>query len=279
MDPERPKTKMTPIAATVAIVGIVGAVGLWARGAPAEVPLKIEPATSVGSKAPATSTPARLLVQIAGAVRKPGVYPLERDTRVGEAIRQAGGPTATAAVERLNLAAPLHDGEKLTVPEQSVGWGGSVETASEGGNGPIGNPELLAPMPVVVQTSGPIGGRTPRKSRARRKSVRESGGARPKAVASASKSVGSGERPYVAPPRAMPDSDARELMPDSISINSDPPEVLAKLPGINLALAREIVAERERRGGFRTFEELLDVRGIGPAKFEKIEPYLNLAVR
>lgn len=40
--------------------------------------------------------------------------------------------------------------------------------------------------------------------------------------------------------------------------------------GVGAVTARAIVELRKARGGFRTFDELLDVRGIGPAKLKKI---------
>ena len=55
-------------------------------------------------------------VHVAGSVRTPGVYELESDARVHEAIDQAGGITGDADVDTLNLAAPLADGSRIYVP-------------------------------------------------------------------------------------------------------------------------------------------------------------------
>jgi competence protein ComEA len=43
-----------------------------------------------------------------------------------------------------------------------------------------------------------------------------------------------------------------------------------ELPGVGPATAKAIVAERTRRGRFRSIQDLLDVRGIGPAKLEQL---------
>ncbi|MEW6516394.1 MAG: helix-hairpin-helix domain-containing protein [candidate division FCPU426 bacterium] len=48
----------------------------------------------------------------------------------------------------------------------------------------------------------------------------------------------------------------------------------ASLPGIGPALAGRIVALRARRRGFRSPEDLLDVKGLGPAKLERLRPWL-----
>ena len=50
---------------------------------------------------------------------------------------------------------------------------------------------------------------------------------------------------------------------------------LAVLPGIGQKLAQAIVAYREQTGPFEQVEDLLEVRGIGPAKLAKLQPYLT----
>jgi competence protein ComEA len=63
-----------------------------------------------------TESPTHFVVHIGGAVNKPGVLRVPPDTRVIEAIEQAGGALPEADLDRLNLAAKMLDGEKLTVP-------------------------------------------------------------------------------------------------------------------------------------------------------------------
>jgi competence protein ComEA len=64
--------------------------------------------------------PAELLVHVAGAVRKPGVYRIAGDGRVIQAIRLAGGPTPVADLGLVNLAAPLQDGQQVLVPRRAA---------------------------------------------------------------------------------------------------------------------------------------------------------------
>jgi competence protein ComEA len=61
-------------------------------------------------------TPMPLRVHVAGAVQQPGVYSLAPGSIVEDAIRAAGGAAAGADIHRVNLAAPLLDGEKVSVP-------------------------------------------------------------------------------------------------------------------------------------------------------------------
>ena len=64
--------------------------------------------------------------------------------------------------------------------------------------------------------------------------------------------------------------------PSRVSLNRSEAEELERLPGVGPALARRIVELRTTRGGFRSPEELLDVRGIGPATLERLRPLVRL---
>jgi competence protein ComEA len=57
-----------------------------------------------------------IAVHVAGNVLKPGVYDLPSDARVVDAIRLAGGATAIADLNAINLANPLNDGQQVYVP-------------------------------------------------------------------------------------------------------------------------------------------------------------------
>lgn len=73
--------------------------------------------------------PAGLLVDVAGAVARPGLYRVPRGDRVYDAIAAAGGLTADADPTRLpNLAGRLADGEQIKVPFVKGAAGGTVIT-------------------------------------------------------------------------------------------------------------------------------------------------------
>ena len=59
---------------------------------------------------------ATVFVYVCGAVETPGVYELQADARVFEAIRAAGGVTAEAAPDMVNQAEVITDGEQIYVP-------------------------------------------------------------------------------------------------------------------------------------------------------------------
>jgi competence protein ComEA len=63
-----------------------------------------------------TSSASEIQVYVAGAVNRPGVYYLNDGDRWIDAVEAAGGPTADADVEAINLARRLHDEDQVLVP-------------------------------------------------------------------------------------------------------------------------------------------------------------------
>jgi len=70
---------------------------------------------------------------VAGAVSNPDVYRLPAGSRVNDAIQRAGGPTARAEVEGLNLAARLTDGQQILMPVRANGPGAAAVGSSTAG--------------------------------------------------------------------------------------------------------------------------------------------------
>jgi competence protein ComEA len=68
-----------------------------------------------------------------------------------------------------------------------------------------------------------------------------------------------------------------EQSPQKIDINQAEPWLLEALPGIGEVTAQAIVDYRKEHGRFRTIEDLLKVRGIGKATFEKIKDYITVS--
>ncbi len=145
--------------------------------------------------------PDAVVVHVAGAVAQPGVYRLVGDARVADALDAAGGPSADADLDALNLAARLADAERVYVPRRG-------ET----------------PPPVA---GGSAGG----------------GGA---------------------------------AAPSVVDLNTATAAQLEDLPGVGPATAEAIVAYRNEKGRFRTVDELLEVRGIGPSKLAAIRPKVRV---
>jgi len=61
-----------------------------------------------------------------------------------------------------------------------------------------------------------------------------------------------------------------------VNLNTATQPDLEALPGIGPALAAAILAEREQRGGFRSIQELRDVRGIGEKRFAALADLVSV---
>ncbi|MBU0560786.1 MAG: helix-hairpin-helix domain-containing protein [Bacteroidetes bacterium] len=69
-------------------------------------------------------------------------------------------------------------------------------------------------------------------------------------------------------------ADISSLIEKSINMNSAGIEEFTSLPGIGLSTAEKIIELRNKKGRFIKITDLLDVKGIGKSKFERIEKYL-----
>ena len=106
---------------------------------PTSAPVARQPATTTTAAAPAASVRleradgGQVVVHVAGAVRRPGLYRLPAGARVDDALRRAGGPARRADLTAVNLAAKLEDGRQILVPLRApaVAVGGG-EAARDG---------------------------------------------------------------------------------------------------------------------------------------------------
>lgn len=72
-----------------------------------------------------------IMVHVAGAVQKPGVYTLEQGQRVEDAL-QLAGITEDADIDALNRAAVLTDGQKIVVPSKTEVQSQQTQAADDG---------------------------------------------------------------------------------------------------------------------------------------------------
>lgn len=136
------------------VAATVAGAGLWyVRSLPRPVEIAAPPGAAspiVSGVVPpstvsASPSPATIIVDVAGWVRRPGVYEFTAGDRVIDAVNRAGGPRKGADLTALNLAAPLADGTQIVVPKPggtAPGGMGSSGTGT-GSTGSTGGATLV----------------------------------------------------------------------------------------------------------------------------------------
>jgi len=146
----------------VVVLALLAGVGLWYTRS---LPRPVDVATTAGSAVPevqasfgaspgaapavavasgsvtasaSVSAAPTLIVDVAGAVRKPGVFEFQPGDRVIDAVERAGGALEKADLTLLNLAAPLTDGQQILVPKK-----GETPSGVPVGGGVSGGPTAL----------------------------------------------------------------------------------------------------------------------------------------
>lgn len=170
---------------------------------------------------PDSNSNRKVVFQVAGCVKAPGVYTLPYGSRVYEAIKAAGGAKDNADTQSLNLAAKIEDASKIVVPEVGQSSASSMGMSSAAG----------VAMAALGKSSG-------------------------------SKSGGSDKL-------SQPGQGV-------VHINSASAEELQRLPGVGPATAQKIIDFRNQSGGFKSAEQMLDIKGIGPKKWEQMRPFVAL---
>jgi competence protein ComEA len=142
--PDTPRHMLALWALGLVVVAVLG-VRYLGRGSEPRA-TRSPPAIQVGDTAGGGSS--RVIVHVAGAVRRPGVYRLPARSRVVDAVRRAGGARGRADLSALNLAAKLEDGRQVLVPLRAPA--GAVAPSGAAG------PAAVAPAaPVDLNTATP----------------------------------------------------------------------------------------------------------------------------
>ena len=125
---------------------------------PAGGPAPPAGAASPGGAAPPGGTGPTLTVQVAGEVRRPGVYQLPPGARAYEAVERAGGLTSRADQAGVNLVVKLSDGQQVIVPRRgAAGVASPSGTASPEGSGSPTKVSLGSATPEQLDAIDGIG--------------------------------------------------------------------------------------------------------------------------
>jgi len=184
-------------------------------------------------------------VQIAGQVKHPGVYQVPFNSRVFQAISKAGGLLPDAETENINLADWVKDGGQIIVPAKSTFTTPPKETTQTDSAAETAS---LGLDPATIET--------------------------PPAESTFSQKIPN------APPKTAtakaPKSSSKEPPKSPIDLNRATSEDLQQLPGVGPAMADRILQYRKENQGFTSVDDLNNVRGIGPKKFEKMKPFVMI---
>jgi competence protein ComEA len=128
--------------AALAIVAVLAAAHFLLPPAPAPSASRAPAARARGAPGVRPAAPAQVVVDVVGAVRRPGLYRLAQHARIADAIARAGGLTRRADSAAVNLAAPLADGQQVVVPIHAasgagVGSAAASSTAGAAAMGPV----------------------------------------------------------------------------------------------------------------------------------------------
>jgi len=187
--------------------------------------------------------PAALMVSVCGAVTAPAVYRFKEHQRVQDAIDAAGGLTADADIDDINIAARLMDNSTLYIPfrmytqqDERALVARRTATAAEMNPGRYTRSGWKGNAPAVSARPGPAQDTTPVPA-----------------------------SPLVAAPSS----------PGRINLNSASLEELQELPGIGPKTAEKIIAYRQERP-FERIEDLMEVHGIGDKKMEAVRDLVTV---
>jgi competence protein ComEA len=154
------RVAMAALAAGLVAVALGGWLLLGVGTAPGQTAADLlDPFASASASAPAAARPSELLVvDVEGAVLRPGIIELPAGSRVADAVEAAGGYTPkadlSAAAAQVNLAAILHDGQQIVVPITGAPAAAGSGTGTVGGlvNLNSASPEALDALPGI----GPV---------------------------------------------------------------------------------------------------------------------------
>jgi len=97
-----------------------------------------------------------VVVDVTGAVARPGVYRLPAGARVTDAVQRAGGASGGALLEAINLAARLADGQQVVVPKRVPGGGPLAAVGATGEDGPISLGTATVEQLDTIDGIGPV---------------------------------------------------------------------------------------------------------------------------
>jgi competence protein ComEA len=126
--------------AAVALICLAAAVFFLRQqhsGAPAAAPLRVAPVVPGASRPGTAASRPAIVVDVVGAVERPGLYHLPRGSRVADAVAHAGGLTRRAERTAVNLAAPVSDGQQVLIAARGAAGGAAAGSGAPSAQSPV----------------------------------------------------------------------------------------------------------------------------------------------
>jgi competence protein ComEA len=140
------RSQLTGYALAAVLVVALGVHYLRAGAATPASPSAPHSSAHTGSSVSVRPAPAgAAVVDVTGAVRRPGVYRLAADARVQDAVRHAGGARPGADLAAVNLAAKVTDGAQILVPARGRASAADANGAATGVPAPPVNLNTATP--------------------------------------------------------------------------------------------------------------------------------------
>lgn len=238
---------------------------------------------------PETTQPSRTLyVYITGEIKNPGVYKLSDDARIFQLVDMAGGFTAKADRESLNLAENLSDGSHVHIGAKSQqsqqsplipGMPASTprNSAVTHAQSQSGRININTAAPAELESLPGIGPAIAQ----RIIDYRNTHGnfSRPEDLINV-RGIGQAKLAQVLPHITAMNTGSRVTQQSSsaglIDINRASQKELERLPGVGPVTAKRIIEYRQTHGKFTKAEDLTNIRGISRAKLENIRGLISI---
>lgn len=152
--PEVSRTQLFVYAAVAVALLLIGLRALQAEGGE-QAAFEVESgAEGAGGGFSLGGEGSDVVVDVTGAVRRPGVYRLPAGSRVEDAVTRAGGVEGGAVLEAINLAARLADGQQVVVPSSRPGAVATAGASAE--DGPISLGTATVEQLDTIDGIGPV---------------------------------------------------------------------------------------------------------------------------
>lgn len=207
-------------------------------------------------------------IYVIGRVKKPGVYVLPHGARLQDAIQKAGGPLPDANTGALNLADWAADGSKIEIPSKIIAKIQPTPTPV------VIIKEVVKEVFVTAPQNAPNSfAETEKPAKTAKTKVAKTAKSSARSKVTANDGI----------PRAATESGGESanaslefLKKHPLNLNRANATQLEVLPGVGPKMAERILAYRKENGGFKSVDDLDNVRGIGEKRMETLRTLVRV---